>query len=397
MNITDVGHLVSDEDEGDDKLETGAAREQMTVQEVAEFYIQAFEKDVEQLNILKPNGYRGPHGQYARATDFIKEQLELVKILIDKGFGYITEQAIYFDVSKLKDYGKLTGQKLADKEVGARSDVVTDDAKRNPQDFALWFFKVGRFADHSLSWPSQWGDGFPGWHLECSAIIHATLGEPIDIHTGGVDHIGTHHTNEIAQTEAAYDTELAKYWLHNEHLLVDGHKMAKSTGNFYILKDVIDRGYNPLALRLLYLQSHYRSQMNFTWDALSAAAAFLKSLQAWADLIHQTEAEIKPEDLGHIKAAVCDDLNTPAALAGLAELAGDKAPAKAALEQLDKLFGLKLADRQDIDQPAKDLIKQRETARQAGDWEKSDELRDKLKQQGIELNDTPNGSRWHKL
>ncbi|MBX4197590.1 cysteine--tRNA ligase, partial [Candidatus Saccharibacteria bacterium] len=266
MNITDVGHLVSDEDEGEDKLERGAARDQKSVQEIAEFYIEAFEADIAQLNILPPNGYRGPHGPYALATDFIEQQVEIVKILIDKDFAYQTEQAIYFDVSKPQDYGKLTGQKLSDKEVAARAEVVTDAAKRHPQDFGLWFFRTGRFANHSLHWPSPWGDGFPGWHLECSAIIHATLGEPIDIHTGGVDHIGTHHTNEIAQTEAAFGIQLAKYWMHNEHLLVDNQKMSKSKGNYFRLQDIIDHDYEPLALRLLFLQSHYRSQMNFTWE-----------------------------------------------------------------------------------------------------------------------------------
>lgn len=183
MNITDVGHLTSDEDEGEDKLEKGAASEQKSVWEVADFYIQAFLNDVKTLNILPPNGYKDH--QYARATDFIDQQVEMVQLLIDKDFAYQTEQAIYFDVSKLKDYGKLTGQSLADKEVAARPEVITDNAKKNPQDFAIWFFKVGRFTDHSMHWPSPWGDGFPGWHLECSAIIHATLGEPIDIHIGG--------------------------------------------------------------------------------------------------------------------------------------------------------------------------------------------------------------------
>src|SRR6266404_7184901 len=183
MNITDVGHLSSDEDEGEDKLEKGASREHKSVWEVADFYITAFKHDVDELNILSPNGYSGPHGVYARATDFIPDQINMVQILMDKGFAYTTEQAIYFDVTKLSDYGRLTGQALSDKEVAARPEVVTDKSKHHPQDFALWFFTVGRFAEHSMAWDSPWGRGFPGWHLECSAIIHATLGEPIDIHT----------------------------------------------------------------------------------------------------------------------------------------------------------------------------------------------------------------------
>jgi cysteinyl-tRNA synthetase len=201
MNITDVGHLDSDTDEGEDKLQAGAKHENKSVWELANFYTEAFKQDMADLNILPPNGYSGSAGPYAKATDFIDQQIEIIKILLDKGFAYQTEEAIYFDVAKLSSYGELSGQKLADKEVGARREVVKDPHKRSPQDFSLWFFTTGRFANHEMHWPSPWGDGFPGWHLECSAIIHATLGEPIDIHTGGVDHIGTHHPNEMLKTE----------------------------------------------------------------------------------------------------------------------------------------------------------------------------------------------------
>lgn len=400
MNITDVGHLVSDEDEGEDKLETGAAREHKTVTQVAQHYINAFKADVKSLNILEPNGYSGPHGNYARATDFIAQQLEIIGRLVEQGYGYITIQAIYFDVSKLDDYGKLTGQRLSDKEVGARSEVVTDEAKHNPQDFALWFFKQGRFANHSLSWPSEWGDGFPGWHLECSAIIHATLGEPIDIHTGGVDHIGTHHTNEIAQTEAAFGVELAKYWLHNEHLLVDSKKMSKSLGNFYTLKDVVDKGYSPMGLRLLYLQAHYRSQQNFTWESMEAAESFLKRLNGWAELVFQKPPNISPDVLNRLKSAVFDDLNTPQALAIISKDLIDSAeavPSPDLLVELDKLFGLSLSNREDINDASKRLIAERERARAAQDWHKSDLLRQQLQEQGLEIDDTATGPVWKRL
>lgn len=393
MNITDVGHLVSDEDEGEDKLEAGAGRENMTVQEVAEMYTKAFLADVKALNIMEPNAYHGPRGNYAFATDFIPQQIEIVKALIEKNFAYQTESAIYFDVSKLDDYGKLSGQKLSEKEVAARSDVVTDPAKRHPQDFALWFFTVGRFAKHDMHWSSPWGDGFPGWHLECSAIIHATLGEPIDVHTGGVDHIGTHHTNEIAQTEAAFGVKLSSQWLHNEFLMVDGQKMSKSLRNFYTLKDVTDKGFDPLALRLLFLQSHYRTQANFTWEVLEAAGTALNNLQSWADLCFQGQPDISENELEDIKSAVFDDLNTPKALALLAELGN---PDKAALKLLDELFGLRLSDRKDIADDQKDLIKQRESARQSADWRLADELRQRLSKDGIELNDTPDGPIWYR-
>ena len=401
MNITDVGHLSSDEDEGEDKLERGAARENKTVWEVAEFYVKAFEGDVKALNILPPNGYDGSDGPYARATNFIDEQIKIVQKLIDKGFAYRTEQAIYFDVTKLDNYGRLTGQKLSEKETAARADVVTDKAKNHPQDFAVWFFKTGRFAGHSMAWPSQWGEGFPGWHLECSAIIHATLGEPIDIHTGGVDHIGTHHTNEIAQTEAAFGVELAHYWLHNEHLLVNGAKMAKSAGNFYTLKDIIAKGYDPLALRLLFLQSHYRSQMNFTWDALNAAQTYLKSLQAWADSAKQTTRRVMSKQMenqliAEIKAAMADDLNSARALAAINQFIDGAAPAAGLLEQIDATLGLRLSARPDITAQQKQIIKEREAARRQSNWQTADGLRHQLLEQGIELDDTASGSVWRR-
>jgi cysteinyl-tRNA synthetase len=415
MNITDVGHLVSDEDEGEDKLEKGAAREQKTVWEVADYYIDAFLNDAKRLNIREPNGYHGPHGVYARATDFINEQIALVQLLIDKEFAYQTEQAIYFDISKLDDYGKLSGQKLADKEVGARSEVVIDSAKRNPQDFAVWFFTVGRFAEHVMRWPSPWGEGFPGWHLECSAIIHATLGEPIDIHTGGVDHIGTHHTNEIAQTEAAYGVDLAKYWTHNEHLLVDGQKMSKSRNNYYTLKNVVDKGYDPLALRLLFLQAHYRSQMNLTWESLDAAASFLKRLQSWADLRYQPSADIISDDLDQLfrdtKQAMLDrindDLDTPGVLSALSRLVSymqtipipgvEGEYTDGTLKLIDDLLGLDLSQRPDISDEQKQIIQAREEARRNNDWEKSDELRRQLQDQQLEINDTDHGPIWSRI
>jgi len=414
MNITDVGHLSSDEDEGEDKLEKGASRENKSVWQVAEFYIEAFLKDAESLNILKPNGYHGPHGVYARATDFIDDQIKLVQILVEKGYAYQTEQAIYFDVSKLSDYGKLTGQKLADKEIGVRSEVITDSDKRNPQDFGLWFFTIGRFENHDMRWPSPWGDGFPGWHLECSAIIHSVLGEPIDIHTGGVDHIGTHHTNEIAQTEAAFDTKLANYWLHNEHLLVDGQKMSKSKNNFYTLSDVIAKGIEPLALRLLFLQSHYRSQMNFSWAALSAASKNLKDLRAFADLRFQPQKNASETEPGYfddrqgiILNHLANDLATPAALAELDAtvshtLESGLAPGsinqlEGFLKFIDETLGFELLASADISDEQKQLIADRETARRQSDWHLADQYREQLLEAGLELNDTALGTVWRRV
>ncbi|MBI3624147.1 cysteine--tRNA ligase [Candidatus Saccharibacteria bacterium] len=406
INITDVGHLASDGDEGQDKLETGAVREGKTVWEVAEQYTKAFLADVKALNILPPNGYKGSPDGYARATHFIDTQVAIVKLLLDKGYGYQTEQAIYFDVTKLKDYGKLTGQKLTDKEVAARREVVEDSHKKHPYDFAVWFFTVGRFKDHVMHWDTPWGSGFPGWHLECSAIIHETLGEPIDIHTGGVDHIGTHHTNEIAQTEAAFGQELAHFWLHNEFVLVDGIKMSKSLGNFYTLKDITDKGFDPLAFRLLVLSAHYRSPLNFTWQSLEGAGQSLGNFYQWADLQFQaqTSEALKSNYLAAQTAfqrELGNDLNTPKALAilnsmitSVDQLGADSEAITEAIVLIEKAFGLNLDKRRDVAADQRELLTQRQAARNQQDWKTADKLRESLKQAGLTVRDTEQGQLW---
>lgn len=413
MNITDVGHLVSDADDGEDKLEKGAKREGKTVREVAEHYTEAFKRDMAAMNVLAPNGYHSnKYGDtYARATEFINVQIDMVKALLDKGFAYQTKQAIYFEVSKLADYGRITGQNLADKEQAVRSEIVTDPDKRSPHDFAVWFFAVGHFADHSMQWDSPWGKGFPGWHLECSAIIHATLGDPIDIHTGGIDHIGTHHPNEMAQTEAAFDHDLAKYWIHNEFMLVDGAKMSKSKGNSYTLAEITTKGFHPLAYRLLCLQAHYRSELNFTWESLEAAQNTLINLYAYADLRFQSNlAEVRlPEDdidnfLARVKAALADDLSTTAALAEVFNYIAKLAPGmtldaedfERILAGLDELLGLDLSTTTDLTEAQKALIAEREAVREARDWPGADRLRQQLRKDNIEISDTPNGPRWRR-
>lgn len=406
MNITDVGHLTDDGDGGTDKMEKGAAAAGKTPEEVAAFYTEAFWRNVDSLGTLRPTSV-------IPATSAIDSQINMIKILLEKGFAYIAESAIYFDVSKQADYGKLTGQALTDKEVGVRANVVTDDEKRNPQDFALWFFLVGHHADHSMHWPSPWGEGFPGWHLECSAIAHQELGEPLDIHTGGVDHIGTHHTNEIAQSEAAFGHELARFWLHNEFLQIDGEKMAKSGGNGYTLDVICEKGYNPLALRVLFLQAHYRSQQNFTWMTLRAANNYLQKLWAFADLKWQTDGGLEAIDdqlegvYQQMLADLSDDLNTPAALASLSKLMDQLAktglPAASAerfqnlLEQIDALLGLQLASRPDIEDDIKQLIAEREEVRLAKDFTAADKLRAALRKKSIAMDDKPTTTRWHRL
>ncbi|HSX01667.1 MAG TPA: cysteine--tRNA ligase [Candidatus Saccharimonas sp.] len=400
MNITDVGHLVSDADEGEDKLEKGAKRAGKTVWDIAEHYTEAFKQDMLALNILPPNAYTDPkrHDHYARATDFIPQQIELVQRLFDHGFVYQTEQAIYFDVTKLPSYGELSGQKLTDKEVAVRDEVVSDPSKHHPYDFAVWFFTVGHYADHTMHWPSPWGEGFPGWHLECSAIIHATLNDPIDIHTGGIDHIGTHHTNEMAQTEAAFGHRLANNWLHNNFMLVDGGKMSKSKQNFYTLRALTDKGIIPLAYRLLVLQSHYRTPLNFTWESLEAAQNTLLNLHAWADQTHQGESGGLPAGWDQpVITALANDLDTATGLAHVFELSSQHTPTQADLKQLDNIFGLSLANRSDITAAQKRLIADREAARVAKDWAKSDALRDTLRQEHqLDIDDTPAGPRWRR-
>lgn len=403
MNITDVGHLVSDDDEGEDKLEKSAKREAKTAREVADFYTKDFYDSMDALSLIKPS--------YAKATDFIDEQLKMVGILLEKGFAYQTEQAIYFDVTKLTDYGKLSGQKLSDKEVAARAEVVTDSNKHNPHDFALWFFTVGRFADHEMHWGSPWGDGFPGWHLECSAIIHATLGDPIDIHAGGIDHIGTHHTNEIAQTEAAYDNQLSNIWIHNSHLMVDGKKISKSLNNGYTLNDLNKKGFSPMDFKIFILQSHYRNQGNFSWDNLESSKNRLRSYRSMADLRFQPIDFSTPSTYDfdsvtkNLEEALSDDLNTPKALTILSQLSDDLHIVSTdqvdkflkLLLVIDELLGLDLSKSADITDEQKKIINERTQARKNKDWPLSDKLRDDLTAQGIGLNDRDHGSIWYRI
>lgn len=404
MNVTDVGHLVSDADDGEDKLEKGAKKDGKSVWDVAQFYLDAFIADMEQVNVLDPD-------KLTRATDAVDSQIKMVATLLEKDFAYITKEAIYFDVTKLDDYGILSGQKLADKQIGVRDEVVTETNKRNPQDFAVWFFTVGHFADHQMRWNSPWGEGFPGWHLECSAIIEQTLGKTIDIHTGGIDNLGTHHVNEMAQSQAAHDgAPLAHYWLHNLHLHVDGAKMSKSLGNFYTLSDLTEKGYSPRSLRLLMLQAHYRSELNFTWASLRAAETRLCDLAAWASL--QFDERKLPADcynpkevdkkIQEIVDALAEDLATPKAMSILSSLIDSTpgVPVKhrehfiATLKRLDELFGLELAIQADVDQEVKDMIIEREAAKRANTFKKADDIRNALHKRGIELLDTPYGTRW---
>ncbi|MFZ3301672.1 MAG: cysteine--tRNA ligase [Microgenomates group bacterium] len=347
QNVTDVGHLVSDADEGEDKLEKGAKKQGKTVWEVAEFFGNNFYQMMDKLNNLRPT-------TICKATDHIKEQIELIEKLFKNGYAYDTEEAVYFDVSKFADYGKLFGQKLEDKKLGVREEVKTDVNKRNNSDFALWFKRVGKFSDHVMHWESPWGDGFPGWHIECSAMSIKYLGDQMDIHTGGEDHLSIHHPNEIAQSEGATGKKpFSKFWMHVAFLSVDGKKMSKSLGNFYNIQDILDKGFDPIALRYLYLGAHYKKPMNFTWQSLDAAAKGLKRLQSTVQILKASQrttlSEEKNEKLNEFRnkfnEAINDDLNTSKALAVLFDMLKSNIPSEDKYDlaiSFDEVLGLGL-------------------------------------------------------
>ena len=404
MNITDVGHLSGDQDFADDKIERRAEQEGKHPLEIAKFYETKFLKDLREFRILPPF-------KVIRASEAIPDQIKIIKKLEKKGFVYQDELAVYFDTSRLPDYGKLTRQKLSEKKMGVREEVVVDEHKRNPSDFALWFFLKGRYANHILRWPSPWGDGFPGWHIECSAISRKLLGQPFDIHAGGVDHIGTHHTNEIAQSEAAFGKPLARTWVHGEFLLIDAKRMGKSEGNLLTLAYLKEKGFSPLDFRYLVLTAHYRSKLNFTWKSLQSAANARKELEEFVREILKDKKETKSKNKAknpylatekQFFSAVADDLNTPKALAILWKFvhayrkSKKKYPAAAyaLFLNFDKILGLGLRDIKLVYIPnnIQQLVKKREEARQKKHWLEADSLREELKKKGWEINDTPGGT-----
>ncbi len=407
MNITDVGHLVSDADDGEDKLEKGAQREGKTAWEVAEHYTQDFLQGMQALNMLQPT-------ELTKATEHIAEQIALIQTLQQKGYTYTIDDGVYFDTSKFEGYASFARLDLDDLQAGAR--VEYNKQKRQPSDFALWKFSP---TDHQrdMEWDNPFGDGrkgFPGWHIECSAMAMKYLGETIDIHAGGIDHIPVHHSNEIAQSEAATGQRFANYWLHGNHVMVNGEKISKSLGNGIRLQDLADKGVSLEAFRLHVLESHYRSQSKFSWESLEAAQNRLQDLQAWADLRWQAKVDKMPQELDdlfrssrqNIADALANDLNTPLALMYLSKLVSHMmdieitsfagTSAEDFLKYLDAVFGLTLSKRPDITPEQKQTISDREDAREARDWQKADELRDLLLTSGIGLRDTPHGVYWYR-
>ncbi len=390
MNITDVGHLTNDSDTGDDKFEKKALNEGKSVWDIAQYYTEYFHKSMQAVHVLAPT-------VEPKATDHITEIIRMVETLLIKGFAYETKQAIYFDTSKDTNYGVLSGQNLSDKEVAVRDAVVIDPDKKHPADFSLWFKRVGKFADHTMFWPSPWGDGFPGWHIECSAMSMKYLGETIDIHTGGIDHIPVHHENEIAQSECATGHEFVKYWVHHDFLTVNGTKMSKSLQNFYTVDDIVAHNIHPSAVRLLCMQTSYRKPLNFTWDSLDIANQQLRKLRRFASR-QGAIGKIHPLYTGKFIEALEDDLNTSIALSVLWELYNDTTLVDtdkwATLIHFDIVLGLDLEQVPTfiISKEAQLLVDQRNTARARKDFALSDELRKNLEVLGYEVLDTPDGT-----
>lgn len=394
MNITDVGHLTSDADEGEDKMEKAKKRENKTAWEIADYYINIFETDAKKLNIISPT-------KTLRATKTIKEQIAFVKILEQKGFLYKTSDGLYFDTSQIKDYGILGNLQNVDLQEGAR--VEKNKEKRNPTDFAVWKFSPQN-EKRDMEWESPWGLGFPGWHLECSVMSRMILGDTFDIHAGGMDHLTVHHPNEMAQSEAVTGKIQANYWLHNAFMKFDNQKMSKSLGNIVTIKDLESKNISPLAYRYLLLQNNYRTPLNFNWESLNAAqTGFINILKSIAWLDQQTKANSKY--LEKFYSALSDDLNTAKSLAVVQELLNDKnitaGEKLATIFKMDEVLGLDLKNARSkmlvISKEASSLLKQREQARKNKDYKLSDELRQKLQDMGVEVQDTAQGQRAIKV
>ncbi len=387
MNITDVGHLTSDADTGEDKMEKGSRRTGKSAWEIAEFYTKEFERDMSLLHLLPPT-------ILCRATDHIQDQIDFIRCIEENGYTYRTSDGIYFDTGKLKDYGVLGRLDTEGMQAGARIEV---GEKRLPTDFALWKFSP-QDSKRQMEWDSPWGIGFPGWHIECSAMSSRYLGPFFDIHCGGEDHITIHHTNEVAQTEACYGTRLANYWMHGYFLLMeDQQKMAKSTGSFIRLQTLIDLGYDPLAYRMFCLSAIYRQKLNFTWDGLDGAG---KSLDRLRNACYEWGDPTRPDEqmLEKFTQQINDDLNMPRALAVTWELVRSDLPAgvkKATLLEFDRVLGFDLASWQPKEEeiPAEvlDLVAKRQQARLEKRWAEADGFRDQIAERGYEVMDTAEG------
>ncbi len=392
MNITDVGHLVSDADTGEDKMEKGARRTGKSAWDIAKFYTQAFQEDLVRLNILPPT-------IWCAATDHIQEQIDMIRCIEEKGYTYQTSDGVYFDTARLSDYGELARLDIEGLQAGTRVDM---GEKRNPTDFALWKFSP-KNEQRQMEWDSPWGTGFPGWHIECSAMSAKYLGPYFDIHTGGEDHISVHHTNEIAQTEACHGTRLANFWMHGYFLQLDGEKMSKSTDEFLRVQALIDRGYDPLAYRFFCLSANYRAKLTFSWEGLDGAA---KALDRLRRAVHEMgePGSVDEEYMDRFEKAVNDDLNMPVAVSLAWDLLKSSLPAatkKATMLQFDRVYGLRLAEwkpKEEEDAPTETvaLLAERTKARAEKRWKDADAIRDQISAAGYEVIDTPQGPKLKK-
>lgn len=394
INITDVGHLVSDGDDGEDKIEEGARREKRSVEEIIEFYTKAFKDDLVSLGIDISKIYKFP-----RATEHIKEQIDMISALEEKGYVYVISDGVYFDTARFPEYGALARLDIEHLREGAR--VEANPEKRNPTDFALWKFSLDE--DRLQEWDSPWGVGFPGWHIECSAMSIKYLGETLDIHTGGIDHIPIHHTNEIAQSVCATGKQFARYWLHHEFVNTSGAKMAKSAGNFIRLETLLDRGYSALDYRYLLLQAHYRTPLTFSFEALDASkTARGKLIRAYKELKDiEGGAEVHKGYKDAFEAALEDDINTAEALALVWSMLKDEGVTRAekreTLSFFDSLLGLGLEEgfgietATNIPEDVRILAEQRQKEKEAKNYAKADEIRDEIRGHGFEIKDTKDG------
>ena len=394
INITDVGHLVSDADEGEDKMEMKAHEQKCSALEMAEFYTQIFKGNLISLNIEVPE-------IWCKATEHIKEQIDLIKHLESLGYTYQTSDGIYFDTSKVDSYGYLGRINVDGMQPGSRVELSSE--KKNPTDFALWKLspKEGK---RQMEWESPWGIGFPGWHIECSAMAMKYLGETIDIHTGGIDHIPVHHTNEMTQSEAATGKKFVDYWLHVAFLTVDGGKMSKSFHSFITLQDIIDKGHDPLAFRYLALGSHYRAGLNFTWQSFLGAQEALSSIREKIVNWGKDEALPDKDIIEDFKGRINNDLNTPQVLGLLWETVASKLPVavkRATILEFDKVLGLRLGESEkyiltEAPSTVKQLAEKRETLRKEKKWQESDEVRKQINALGYDVDDTSKGSKIKK-
>ena len=390
INITDVGHLTSDQDEGEDKVEAAAEREKKSVAEITQKYTDQFMDDLKSLNV------RTEQTIFPKASEHIAEQIALIEGILNRNYAYTTSDGVYFDTSKFEGYEKLGKLSLEKLKEGARVDKNPE--KKNPSDFALWRLSPKEGKRHQ-EWDSPWGKGFPGWHIECSAMSMLYLGETFDLHTGGIDHIPVHHTNEIAQSEGATGKPFVNYWMHNEFITVDGEKMAKSLGNIITLQDIIEKGINPLAYRYWLLTAHYRSTVNFTWEALGAAETALNKLFDAVRGLDDKESNYCSEYCDKLRAQVNDDFNTPQGIALIWELLkDDNTPdeeKRTTLFEFDRVLGFGLRDLKPVVIPKeiKELAEKREEARKKENWDESDRLRDEIKGKGFSVDDTPEGPR----